>query len=177
MNIKKNTKKIFLFLDGPERLWQSAADQYAYINGTVKLTCKADAEPQAEFTWLRQNVKIPINSEKYQITTDINESTLQFIIADENDFGDYYCEAKNALDEFRHSITVIEGAKPDPPPQFNLRGKSAYILDINIDEKPSNNVSDLMAVTDYRFELIPIDDFKMNGWTTARTIIKPRKSK
>lgn len=36
----------------------SADIQFGYIKGTVNLTCEAEAEPAANFTWYRNNKKL-----------------------------------------------------------------------------------------------------------------------
>lgn len=142
----------------------------------MNLTCKADAEPQAEFTWIRNRKEIPYNDDKYEINTDANESVLSFMIGDRTDFGEYECVAKNNLGTLRRTITVREGVKPDPPTEITLRGKSAYILDINLGDPPITK-ADFMEVTGYRFEITPIDEFSTHEWSNARVIIKPHGSK
>jgi hypothetical protein len=41
-----------LYLDEPEWPAEQRGEFYGFISGTTNLTCEANAEPPAEFTWL-----------------------------------------------------------------------------------------------------------------------------
>ncbi len=53
----------------------SADVQFGYLYGTVNLTCEAEAEPAADFTWYRQNKKL--NPKVHLIHSEGHESILQ----------------------------------------------------------------------------------------------------
>lgn len=165
-----------MLADKPERLRESATEQYAYLNGPVNISCKTDANPPANFTWYRKSQKIPKNSEKYKITTDANHSTLFFIVKDKNDFAEFVCEAKNNHGMVKRTITIWKGTKPEPPPKIALKGKNSSIFDIDIGARKSTN-PDLMDITGYVFQLTPLEDFEAHKWSTARTVEMTGKSK
>lgn len=63
--------------DKPRRLLKSYDFYYGYIKSFVNLTCEAIAEPSAEFTWKRDDAKMPLISHRHQIFTTENQSVLQ----------------------------------------------------------------------------------------------------
>lgn len=63
--------------DKPRRLLKSYDYYYGYIKGFVNITCEAIAEPSAEFTWKRDDKKMPLISNYHQIFTSENQSVLQ----------------------------------------------------------------------------------------------------
>lgn len=69
-----------IFSDKPRRLMKSYDYYYGYIKGFVNLTCEAIAEPLAEFTWKRDDKKMPPISNYHQIFTSENQSVLQVSI-------------------------------------------------------------------------------------------------
>lgn len=56
-------------------LRESADIQYGYIKGYVNITCKAEAEPPATFTWYRNNVQL--HSRHHKIINGEHFSVLQ----------------------------------------------------------------------------------------------------
>lgn len=49
---------------------------YSYMTGRVNLTCGAKAEPEAEFTWMKDG-EVIVPSDKAAIFTDAHQSVLQ----------------------------------------------------------------------------------------------------
>lgn len=60
----------------------SADITFGYINGIVNLTCEAEAEPYANFTWHRHNKKL--SSKIHLIHSEGHLSVLQVITIKEN---------------------------------------------------------------------------------------------
>lgn len=51
--------------------------QYGYFKGLANITCEAEAEPAATFTWYRNNQ--PLDSKVYQVHNSLHKSVLQVI--------------------------------------------------------------------------------------------------
>lgn len=49
---------------------------YSYMTGKVNLTCGAKAEPEAEFTWMKDG-EVIVPSDTAAIFTDAHQSVLQ----------------------------------------------------------------------------------------------------
>jgi len=93
--------------------WRDDSGQfYGYVTGTANLTCQAEAEPPAEFTWLDAENN-PV-SEGTVINTH-NMSTLSIIVTHHNVFGAYTCIAENIHGRLEKVVMLTEGAKPGTP--------------------------------------------------------------
>lgn len=68
-------------LDKPIKLIrrESADTQYGYLNGYVNVTCEAQAEPQARFTWYRFGKEL--HPKKNQIINGKHVSVLQVTLS------------------------------------------------------------------------------------------------
>lgn len=140
------------------------------MNGVVNLTCEAEAEPQATFTWSRDGKKM--SPKNHAIYTGNHTSMLQLSISDVSAFGNYNCKASNSMGILERVITLKEGTKPDSPTQFNLRGVNSDTFDIDVGAVRTSNVRTPMDINGYRFEVIPEQEYRSNGekWDTARIL-------
>ncbi|RXG56653.1 hypothetical protein Avbf_13794 [Armadillidium vulgare] len=102
-------------------------ESYSYITGVVNLTCEALAEPQANFTWLK----------------DDNILTVK----DDNTFGDYECKAQNRLGTLARVITLEKGEKPSIP---KMKVKDTKVNAFRLSIRAENNPS--MPVIGYKVE-------------------------
>ncbi|XP_026463472.1 hemicentin-1-like [Ctenocephalides felis] len=134
---------------------------YGFVSGVVNVTCEALGEPPANFTWMRNKKPlkeaIVFNSE--------HSTTLQLPITDSNDFGNYTCRAANFLGYLDRTVTIKEGAKPDPPAKVLLRTAGADSLEFEITGpknpqpiKEGKNEVD-MRILGFRFQYAPLADW------------------
>lgn len=140
---------------------------YGYVGGAVNLTCEAEAEPPATFTWSSNNKKF--SHKNHIIYNGQHVSMLQVLIKNSTVFGKYKCEAKNELGTISREIQLREGTKPDPPSRFQLRGVNSDTLDIDVGATKSHDVDpDHSTIIGYRFELIPTEEYaKHRNWERA----------
>lgn len=95
------------------------------------------------------------------------------MINDPKKFGDYKCEAQNMFGTFERTITLNQGVKPNKPTKLELRGLNSDRFDIDVGATRTTTERSEMDINGYRFELIPLDEFKANGgkWDRARVIL------
>lgn len=86
---------------------------YGYLHGTVNLTCHAEAEPHANFTWYHG--KKQLGPPEYIIYDGEHMSHLQIHVKNEKVLTEYRCEAKNNYGKIEHHITLKMGKKPPEP--------------------------------------------------------------
>lgn len=72
-----SNKSPLIYLDKPipSTIKASANIQYGYLYGVVNLTCEAEAEPAADFTWYRH--KKLLNPKVHLIHSEGHESIMQ----------------------------------------------------------------------------------------------------
>lgn len=56
-------------------------------NGSISLTCQANANPEAKYAWFRGNKSQPVGKEQKLLFTSLQAS----------DGGEYFCTAQNHL--------------------------------------------------------------------------------
>ncbi|XP_055683209.1 neural cell adhesion molecule 1-A-like [Lutzomyia longipalpis] len=146
--------------------------QYVYANGTVNLTCEAEAEPPANFSWFRHGKKI--NPRQQTIHTAKDISQLEITLTDASILGQYRCKASNPLGNVDHEILLKEGVKPEPPAKFILRGVSYDILDVDVGAAKQREPTEMDTIG-YRFQIMPVNVFEEHDqdWTLARQIDFP----
>ncbi|KAG4072544.1 hypothetical protein HA402_004633 [Bradysia odoriphaga] len=149
----------------------SADVQFGYLYGIVNLTCEAEAEPAAEFTWYRHNKKL--NPKVHLIHSEGHESILQILVNDSKAFGEYKCKAENSLGTLERVITLTQGVKPEKPTNLALRGVNSDTFDVDVGAVRKTKERDPMDVNGYRFEIIESEKFRLGGrkWDNARVMI------
>ncbi|KAK3856467.1 hypothetical protein Pcinc_037217 [Petrolisthes cinctipes] len=103
---------------------------YSYMTGKVNLTCGAKAEPEAEFTWMKDGQVIE-NSDTAAIINDGHQSVLQLTVIDDEQFGDYECKAENDLGTLERVIVLEKGKKP-PTPEFKVARADVNTLHLEL---------------------------------------------
>lgn len=98
---------------------------------------------------------------------------MQLYLDNKSQFGNYECEATNELGTLKRTIDLVNGTRPARPAQIVLRGVNSNTFDLDVGAKRPNKVS-IMDVNEYRFEIIPKEEFEFNRgkWTTARVVNK-----
>lgn len=164
--------------------------------GVVNLTCEAEAEPAADFTWYRHNKKLNpkvhlIHSEGHESILqvrskelfsfqfsffdqmEIKKKHLQILVNDSKAFGDYKCKAENSLGTLERIITLSEGVKPEKPSNLALRGVNSDTFDVDVGAVRKTKDPVPMEVNGYRFEIIESEKFRLDGrkWDHARVMI------
>lgn len=91
---------------------------FGYKNGYVNLTCIAEAEPKADFKWFKGEKEL--NKKNHKIFNDEHVSFLQLHVKDDSVFTVYKCEAHNKHGHIKHSFTLKEGTKPEPPSRVSV---------------------------------------------------------
>ncbi|XP_059613133.1 neural cell adhesion molecule 1-like [Phlebotomus argentipes] len=147
--------------------------QYIYKNGTMNLTCEAEAEPPANFTWFRhgENKMVKIDPAQQTIHVALGISQLEITLTEASVLGQYRCRAINPLGRVEHDIFLKEGVKPDPPSSFELLGRNSVVLNVDVGA-PRQMESPEMNIVGYRFQIMPVNEFELRDqdWTLARQI-------
>ncbi|XP_060702956.1 neural cell adhesion molecule 1-like isoform X8 [Hemiscyllium ocellatum] len=83
----------------------------AHSGQSVTLTCDSDGFPQPEVTWMRDDVVIEADGDKYIMNEDGSELTINKI--SKRDDGDYICIAQNKAGDAELEITLRVFVKPE----------------------------------------------------------------
>ncbi|XP_072449303.1 neural cell adhesion molecule 1a isoform X8 [Chiloscyllium punctatum] len=83
----------------------------AHSGQSVTLTCDSDGFPQPEVTWMRDDVVIEADGNKYIMNEDGSELTINKI--SKRDDGDYICIAQNKAGDAELEITLRVFVKPE----------------------------------------------------------------
>lgn len=164
--------KLFLCIsDKPQ--WidpMHTAQQYAYINGSARMECKATAEPTPTFTWYRKSKRLESNGKVYNIESHSNWSRLTIHVRDVKLFDNYRCQAHNHLGSIERVIQLEQGEKPTPPQVFQLRGYNSNTFDVDISVPRNKSAPGLMDVNGFRIEYLTELEFKTDAgkWTNAK---------
>jgi hypothetical protein len=134
---------------------------YAFIMGTVNLTCAVAAEPKPKFAWFKSN-KILVALENDTIFEGELNSTLQLNVSSKNVYGDYVCRASNHLGKMEHVINLMEGTKPAVP-KVSVHGARHDSVQIDI-EGPQNEELDIIG---YRVQYLRKQELN-KGWDSAQ---------
>lgn len=119
------------------------------LGETVNLTCRASAFPRPDFFWHDQkNADKPIeNNSRYRVSElrnpidDVYESTLTFMLAQKDDYGDYTCAVVNTdpqTGKISDTLPIIVSLTPKtvPDPPFSLEATDATQDSITIQWVP-----------------------------------------
>lgn len=119
---------------------------YSYVDGSVNLTCEVKAEPEANFTWTKDN-EVIYPSDSAQFFKDNNTSILQLKVNDPRMFGDYLCIAQNKLGTLERVIILQQGEKPAvPTAKVTVEGVDRLELSIDAKNHPE------MPIIGYRVQ-------------------------
>lgn len=71
------------------------------------------------------------------------------------------------------TITLSKGIKPEKPPTLQLRGVNSDTFDIDVGAIRKPKPRHPMDINGYRFEIISVQDFRLNGgkWDNARILV------
>ncbi|XP_059495023.1 neural cell adhesion molecule 1 isoform X14 [Stegostoma tigrinum] len=83
----------------------------AHSGQPVSLVCDSDGFPQPEVTWMRDDVVIEADGDKYIMNEDGSELTINKI--SKRDDGDYICIAQNKAGDAELEITLQVFVKPE----------------------------------------------------------------
>lgn len=149
--------------------------QYAYINGTATIECKATAEPPPTFAWYRMKKRLESNGKVYTIESQANWSRLTIHVRDAKLFDNYRCQAKNHLGTIERVTQLEEGTKPPPPFVFQLRGYNSNTFDVDVSVVRNKDKPELMDVNGFRIEYLTELEFKTDAgkWTNAKHKVFP----
>ncbi|XP_045118413.1 neural cell adhesion molecule 1-like isoform X4 [Portunus trituberculatus] len=132
---------------------------YSYVDGSVNLTCEVKAEPEANFTWTKDDSVI-YPSEITQIFNDNNTSILQLKVTEQRMFGDYLCIAQNKLGTLERVIILQQGQKPAiPTAKVTVEGVDRLELSINAKNHPE------MPIVGYRVQYMEAGE----DWSQAQS--------
>ncbi|KAM8717984.1 hypothetical protein ACLKA7_004656 [Drosophila subpalustris] len=145
--------------------------QFAYLNGTATIECKATAEPPPIFSWFRKQKKLESNGKMYTIETQSNWSRLTIHVLDAKQFDNYRCRAHNNLGSIERVTKLEQGKKPPLPTVFQLRGFNSNTVDVDVSVQRDKNKLDPMEVNGFRIEYLTELEFKtdLGKWTNARS--------
>ncbi|XP_023031255.1 neural cell adhesion molecule 2 [Drosophila willistoni] len=148
---------------------QFVSMQYAYINGTATISCEAQAEPPATFTWHRKQKHLHSNDKLYTIETDNYSSRLTIRVHNASVFDGYRCHVANHLGTIDRVKQLEQGEKPPVPVTFQLRGFNSNTFDVDV-SVPRGQERGLMDVNGFRIEYMTELEFKTDGgkWTNAK---------
>lgn len=142
--------------------------QYAYVGGSVNISCDAMGEPPPSFTWLHNNKGIV--GFNHRIFMADYGATLQLQIRNASQFGDYKCKVGNALGMLERVIKLRPGAKPIGPLRFQIKRLYPDALELDLRTPRMTNVSDEMQIFGYRVAYMSEGEFKFNAgnWSNAK---------
>ena len=93
---------LILSTDPAEFVTVTSSAAKSWIGQTVTLTCVSDGVPTPTLTWYK-----PDRNELNTVTA--KESTVEVLLNDEQDFGEYKCIAYNGLDpSYNASLTLAQ---------------------------------------------------------------------
>lgn len=128
-------------------LWnEDKSKAYSYVSGKVNLTCEVEAEPEANFTWTKDD-EVIYPSNTAQIYNDNNTSILQLTIEEQHMFGAYLCKAQNKLGTLERVIILQEGERPAVP-TAEVTDKGVDSLHLHLDAKNHPE----MPIVEYRVQ-------------------------
>ncbi|XP_032294270.1 neural cell adhesion molecule 2 isoform X1 [Drosophila virilis] len=142
--------------------------QYAYVGGSVNLSCDAMGEPPPSFTWLHNGKGIV--GFNHRIFMADYGATLQLYIRNASQFGDYKCKVANPLGMLERIIKLRPGAKPIGPTRFQLKRLFPDGFELDLRTPRMTNVSDEMQIYGYRVAYMSENDFKFSAgnWSQAK---------
>ncbi|XP_062125698.1 limbic system-associated membrane protein [Drosophila sulfurigaster albostrigata] len=144
--------------------------QYAYINGTAIIECKATAEPPPTFSWYRKQKRLESNEHTHLIETQATFSRITIHVHDAKQFDNYRCRVHNHLGTIERVTRLEQGEKPPPPTVFQLRGYNSNTFDVDVSAQRDKDKVGPMDVNGFRIQYITEPEFKAdaNKWTNAK---------
>ncbi|KAH8402959.1 hypothetical protein KR222_001081, partial [Zaprionus bogoriensis] len=144
--------------------------QYAYLNGTATIECKATAEPPPTFSWYRKQKRLESNEKVYSIESQSNWSRITIQVRDIKQFDNYRCRAQNHLGSIERVTRLEQGEKPPTPSVFQLRGYNSNTFDVDLSVQRQREKPSPMDVNGFRIEYLPELDFIADAgkWTNAK---------
>ncbi|KAH8293095.1 hypothetical protein KR044_002673, partial [Drosophila immigrans] len=144
--------------------------QYAYINGTATIECKATAEPPPTFSWSRRQKRLESNEHVYNIETQATWSRLTIHVRDAKQFDNYRCRAHNHLGSIERVTRLEQGEKPPLPSVFQLRGFNSNTFDVDVSVQRDKDKIGPMDVNGFRIQYMTETEFKADAgkWTNAK---------
>ena len=97
----------FNFSDPPSIKEATLSAEKSWIGQTVTLKCVSDGVPTPTLTWYK-----PDGNELNTITA--KESTVEVLLNDKQDFGEYKCVTYNGLDPLNDYSTTLEQIRRCP---------------------------------------------------------------
>ncbi|KAH8403311.1 hypothetical protein KR222_010327, partial [Zaprionus bogoriensis] len=142
--------------------------QYAYVGGSVNISCEAMGEPPPSFTWLH-NSKGIVGFNHRVFMADYG-ATLQLQIRNASQFGDYKCKVANPLGMLERVVKLRPGAKPIGPLRFQIKRLYRDALELDLRTPRMTNVSDEMQIYGYRVAYMSESDFNFSAgnWSHAK---------
>ncbi|KAI8124887.1 Hemicentin-1 [Lucilia cuprina] len=142
--------------------------QYAYIGGSVNISCDAMGEPPPSFTWLHDSH--PIMGKNYRLFYADYGSTLQIHVLNSSHLGDYKCKVANPLGMLERIIKLKKGQKPAGISYFQVRRVFTDGFDLDIRSVKPSNIEDNMHTLGYRVEYMSEQEFKYSAgnWSYAK---------
>ncbi|EDW75702.2 uncharacterized protein Dwil_GK15057 [Drosophila willistoni] len=142
--------------------------QYAYVGGSVNLSCDAMGEPPPSFTWAHNGKGIV--GFNHRIFVADYGATLQLNIRNNTQFGDYKCKVANPLGSIDRVIKLRPGAKPLGPTRFQIKRYHADSFELELRTPRMINVSDEMQIFGYRVAYMSENEFKYSAgnWSYAK---------
>lgn len=138
------------------------------LGETVNLTCRASAYPRPDFYWHDQkDADKPIEtSSRYRVSElrnpidDVYESTLSFMLAQKDDYGDYTCAVANSdpnTSKYSDTVPIIISLTPKtvPDPPYSLEATDATQDSITIQWIPGFDGG--FALNHYTVQYAPDD--------------------
>ncbi|XP_043204994.1 fasciclin-2-like isoform X2 [Amphibalanus amphitrite] len=144
----------------PQWVGPHQREVFGFLGGSANLSCRADAEPSAFFTWLRDGQQLEQQDHYQIISAEKDRSVLQVSGLDDSMFGNYTCEARNNFGSITHSIELRKGEKPAVP-QVRVTKTESTRLTLSIGVPPEEKVAD-RYLAEYKTEDA--------AWTTASAV-------
>ncbi|XP_078055024.1 neural cell adhesion molecule 1-like isoform X8 [Mustelus asterias] len=109
--IKFKDIKVIVNVPPSIRAREMTVNATAHSGQSVILACDADGFPEPEVTWMRDDVVIEADGDKYMMNADGSELTISKI--GKMDDGDYICIAQNKAGDAELEITLRVFVKPE----------------------------------------------------------------
>ncbi|XP_037927501.1 neural cell adhesion molecule 2 [Teleopsis dalmanni] len=147
---------------------ESERIQFAYVGGTVNISCEAMGEPPPSFKWVHDGSALA--GRNYRVFYADYGSTLQIHVKNETQFGDYKCKVSNPLGMLERTINLSKGQKPGRPTRFQLKRLFVDGFELDIKSVKYSNVEENMQIFGYCVEYMSDNDFKYSAgnWSYAK---------
>ena len=166
------TFNVIFFLDSPKPLVPVINDIYGYEGGKINLTCEVSSNPQANFTWYRNESIFSGEEENVTIiNVEKNKSILQINYINDTRFETYVCTAENQKGGTDIIFNVKKLPKPEPPKKTKIHSMTYNSLQLEIHPPPAKEEE----VIGYRVQLMEqVERQKGREWEVARIVFLPK---